>query len=1277
MANEFKITDIVSENAYKSLQKLQEEFETTAEAYAALVSTMASGVLVKPQTIKELTDKNESYKKVIKGLIDTQNQLSSTQKEYESLLKETEKQTAKNTKLILEESKAKKLDADAELALQKAETERLKQQKLLNQEKTKLKITTEEAVALTRKEVHSIDEAKEQNRQLRKAVSQVTDAEDKDNKIRQQLNNQIAKNTEYIRFNSDAYTRQKMAIGSYKNEIKAAIVELKNGNNTFKNLGIVAKGFGGLLKSEVASGLNEVRLGVGSMIKGMVGAQAVLSGVQKIISLFKDGIKSVIEFEAANSKLAAILGTTTKNMKDLIADAKRLGAATKYTASEATNLQIELAKLGFSRREILQSTEAILKFAQATGSELPEAAALAGASLRMFDASTRETERYVSAMAVATTKSALSFSYLQTAMPIVGPVAKAFNFAIEDTLALLGKLADAGFDASSAATATRNILLNLADSSGALAKALGGSVKTLPELVDGLSKLKDQGIDLNSTLELTDKRSVAAFNTFLTSADKIVPLRDQITGVTGELNDMAETMGDNVQGALAGLSSAWEAFMLSFYDSKGPMKDVIDFLAKGLREVSRQLKSYSQLQEDADNQAVANAQKEMATSDILEKHRERMARLYEEKVKEGMNADEAAIAAKEEYIETLKSQLDSENKEYVNAINKREEEEKKLSIKGRWYIPWWLRPVANKGVKESIETAKTAAAGKKAIASVTEAVIDDLERIDLKQEEVSGKIKVPSDKELKELEKAEKEKLRIREEYQQSEIDLMDEGLEKELSKISFSYNKRIAAIKGNSEDEIATRKNLSDKLQDELDRYEYTYNVDKEKQKISLRLEAVEKGSDEEYRLRMEYLALERELELNATALTLEEKLLVIDKYNKKRNDLEYKNAMDRVRKAQEDASVESVLLNAQMQDELDALAEKYTEGKIKKEEYEAEVAAITEKYSLKSAREAVRIAKMLAGMPGLSPEDKLKLERKAAEAEIALQGRIRDANVDAAERSEEAWKKKMEGVSKNLQMAGQVLNSFSELGSAMFDRRIEEIEKEQEANEEAGEKELDRITNLEETGAITKEEAEARKRAAEKRTADKDKELAKQKAELQARQARWDKANSVAQTIIATALAVVEALPDLVLAGLVGTMGAVSLATILAQPIPKYAKGTKDHPGGLAIVGDGGRHEAIVTDKGSYVTPSSPTLVSIPRHAMVIPDIVNSDTFRHIHSDMDVLTRQANQKGEPVTVNVNNDYTRLERKTDDLIAETRGMYKYMKKLANNSEWENISRRL
>lgn len=1285
MANEFKITDLVDKSALTQLEDLRKQFDETSKSYASLVATMAKGVYVSPKTIEELSDKQKNYQKVLKELIETQNKLSDIQKAHSSLLKEVEEQTKKNVKQILEEAKANKLNADTELALQKTETERLKQQKLLNQEKKKLKITTEEAISLTNKEVHSINEAKEQNKLLRIAVSQVTDAEDKDNKIRQTLNNQIAKNTEYIRFNSDAYTRQKMAIGSYKNEIKAALVELQNGNRTFKNLGIVAKGFGGILKTNVVSGFNEVSIGLGSMIKGMVGAQAIIGGIQKLFGLIKSGIGSIIDFEAANSKLAAILGTTSKNMKDLIADAQRLGATTKYTASEATNLQIELAKLGFSRKEILQSTEAILKFAQATGAELPEAAALAGAALRMFDADTRETERYVSAMAVATTKSALSFSYLQTAMPIVGPVAKAFNFQIEDTLALLGKLADAGFDASMSATATRNILLNLADGSGKLAKALGGPVKTLPELVEGLKKLKEQGVDLNTTLELTDKRSVAAFNAFLTAADKIVPLREQITGVEGELNDMAETMGDNVKGAIAGLSSAWEAFMLSFYNSKGVMKNVLDFFAKGIREVASQLRSYSQLQEDADNSAISRAQKEMATSDILEKNRNRMARLYKEKLNEGMSEDEAAIAAKEEYIQTLKSQLEYENSSYRIAIQQRVKEEEELNKRGFIYFKKNTER-SNKQIKENIENLSKIAAGKKAIASVTESVIDDLTKVDLKQSQTLG-VYTPelTDKEKRALEKAEKEKLKIRETYQQSEIDLMDDGLEKELAKISFSYNKRIAAIKGNSEEEIAIRENLAEMMQRDLEKYEITYKTDKEKQKIQTKLDAVKEGSKEELDLRLQLLVLERSQELNQTDITLEEKLDIIAKYNKKRDDLEQKYASKRLKEAADNAALETVTLNAQLQEELDILSDSYIKGKISKEEYEKEKFRITEEYAIKQAKAAIDADKKALEALGneLSPEDKLKLEQKIAEAEIALAEKVRDSEVKAANDAEEAWKKKLNSIADKIQMVGEILNSFSELSTSIFDKKIQEVEEEQEANEEAGEKEISRIERLEEIGAITKEEAEARKIAAEKNTAQKEEELAKKKAALQEKQAKFEKNNNIAQVIINTAAAIMKTLASLgwpVAAPFIATtavMGAVQLATIAAQPIPKYAKGTSNHPGGLAIVGDGGKHEAILTDDGAYVTPAVPTLVEIPKRAVVVPDILNMDSFRYMRSDLGVLMKDADRRGEPVTVNVNNDYSRLEKKTDSLIAETRNVAKYMKELSKNAEWSRIASRL
>ena len=99
-----------------------------------------------------------------------------------------------------------------------------------------------------------------------------------------------------------------------------------------------------------------------------------------------------------------------------------------------------------------------------------------------------------------------------------------------------------------AATATRNILLNLADSNGKLAKSLGGSVETFDELIDGLITLDEQGVSLGETLELTDKRSVAAFNRFLEGAESARTLKDGITDVNKELQAMVDIQLDTLAG---------------------------------------------------------------------------------------------------------------------------------------------------------------------------------------------------------------------------------------------------------------------------------------------------------------------------------------------------------------------------------------------------------------------------------------------------------------------------------------------------------------------------------------------------------------------------------------------------------------------------------------------------------------------------------------------------------------------------------------------------------
>ena len=344
--------------------------------------------------------------------------------------------------------------------------------------------------------------------------------------------------------------------------------ELKEVEKAYGQVTKKAEGFSGSLLSlnKIKTVLAGVFVTIGAMITG------------QIIGGLRDAISTIIEFEKKNSTLAAILGTTKKSIKDLTDEARRLGATTSYTAAQVTELQIELAKLGFFKEDIKAMTPSVLKFAKAVDTDLASATTLAGATLRIFNLDAEDTERALSTMAIGTTSSALNFEYLNSAMSTVGPVANSFGFTIEETTALLGALANSGFDASSAATATRNILLNLADSSGKLALALGGPVNNLDDLIKGLKKLNSEGIDLNKALELTDKRSVAAFNTFLNGTDTVLALYDAVTGAEDAFNAMSEEMGDNVQGALNRLSSTIEGVVLRFYESKGILRDLIDLV---------------------------------------------------------------------------------------------------------------------------------------------------------------------------------------------------------------------------------------------------------------------------------------------------------------------------------------------------------------------------------------------------------------------------------------------------------------------------------------------------------------------------------------------------------------------------------------------------------------------------------------------------------------------------------------------------------------------------
>ena len=318
----------------------------------------------------------------------------------------------------------------------------------------------------------------------------------------------------------------------------------------------------------------------------MKGAAAKIFTVVAALKAVTSTFKTLASFEASTSKLASVLGKTTDEIKGLTQSAIDLGRRTQYTASEVVGLQTELAKLGFAEGDIKSMQESVLKFAAAVGTDLPSAAARAGATMRGFGLTAEETSHMLEVMAVSTSKSALSFNYLDSTLGKLVPVTRAFGLNTEATITLLGTLANAGIDASSAGTALRNILIQLSDKSSKLNAAIGKQPKTMEELIEAFQTLTEKHIGLEEAQDLVDRRSASVLLALMNNADACRELYGELNNTNGALDTMYNTMTTNVTGAINQVKSAWEGLILTMQNSTGVIASVLTRFARGINIVN-------------------------------------------------------------------------------------------------------------------------------------------------------------------------------------------------------------------------------------------------------------------------------------------------------------------------------------------------------------------------------------------------------------------------------------------------------------------------------------------------------------------------------------------------------------------------------------------------------------------------------------------------------------------------------------------------------------------
>ncbi len=180
----------------------------------------------------------------------------------------------------------------------------------------------ERAIALVM-QVKSIDDANKQNKALRETIRNLDATTKEGAKAIREYNQQVERNTQFIRQNSDAATKQKMNIGNYKDALK----------------------------------------NLGPLIAGAFSVTAIV-GFGKAI------FKAAEDQERANKKLLFSLQGNKAAFSDMARSASQLQSKFGIPDEEIMNLQVMALESGKTEKETKKLVQAAIELSTVTGKDL-------------------------------------------------------------------------------------------------------------------------------------------------------------------------------------------------------------------------------------------------------------------------------------------------------------------------------------------------------------------------------------------------------------------------------------------------------------------------------------------------------------------------------------------------------------------------------------------------------------------------------------------------------------------------------------------------------------------------------------------------------------------------------------------------------------------------------------------------------------------------------------------------------------------------------------------
>jgi len=484
----------------------------------------SSDIIDKQNITKDIASVIESFDKLLASLAEMRGEYKkgeTTQKKANELKKKeakiTEASTKANKKLTQEFKDAMKATEKRAAAAKKAATSESKARQKVIDKIAKERQKRLELILASRKEI--------------KTDADLNAKLNAQRKLRGQLSQSTAKGAK--QYNRMTVSIQRLAASQDKANKSMKVFGHNVGNypqQAGKATGATSKFSAGMAGMAVAIG-------------------AGIMAVRQLSRYVKDIVQVFAEFDQTQAKLGVISGATTAQMDKMRSSAKEIGATTEKSAQQVSQLQLNLAKLGFTPEEIDKATASIVGLSIATGEDLAESATTVAGILNAFNLDASESARVADVMASSFSNSALDLQKFKDGMSKFAPVAQQLNWSIEETTGWLGVLADNNIDAGTASAQLRNIMLEL--------NAKGLDLDTVLAGLNGSTNL------LADATELFGKRAAPIAAVMAENVNKAGELTTTFEGATGAAVAMADTMADTLFGDMKKAESSIEGLKIS------------------------------------------------------------------------------------------------------------------------------------------------------------------------------------------------------------------------------------------------------------------------------------------------------------------------------------------------------------------------------------------------------------------------------------------------------------------------------------------------------------------------------------------------------------------------------------------------------------------------------------------------------------------------------------------------------------------------------------------